>query len=55
MLVRETRRLTYPHGLFGVCVAVAVAMGVLVVSISARLARKRGSARPGSSHCCPAE
>jgi hypothetical protein len=46
-------RLTYPHGLIAGCMAVA--MGGLIVGKSARLARERGLALAGSSHCCPAE
>jgi hypothetical protein len=44
--------LTYTHGFVrGSCMAV----GMLVVSVAARLAREGSSARPGSSHCCPAK
>jgi hypothetical protein len=53
--LRGNRRFTYTHRLVDGCVAVAVTVAVLVVGISARLARERGSALAGSSHCCPAE
>lgn len=33
----------------------SMAVGVLVVSVAARLARESCSARPGSSHCCAAK
>jgi hypothetical protein len=45
--------LTYAHGLRRGCVTVAV--GVLIVSEAARLAREGGAARPGSKDCCPAK
>ena len=32
-----------------------MAVGVLIVSITARLAREGGSACPGSNYCCPAK
>ena len=44
---------THPHGL--VDGSVAVAMGVLVVRESARLAGECRTALLGSGHCCPAE
>jgi hypothetical protein len=47
------RRETYPDGLIHGFVAVAV--GMLIVSESALLAREGGSALSGSSHYCPAE
>jgi hypothetical protein len=48
---RGNGRLTYSHGLVDGFVGMAV--GVLVVRESAWLTRERGSAGPGSSHCCP--
>jgi hypothetical protein len=47
---RGRGRLTYTHGLVDGWARVPV--GVFIVGEAARLARERGSARPGSSHCC---
>lgn len=47
-----TGGLTYAQGLV---YGASVAVGVLIVSIAARLAREGGTARPGSNWCCPAK
>lgn len=53
MYIKSHRWLTYPDGLIDGFVAVAVS--VLIVRISALLARECVSALATSSHCCSAE